>query len=118
MKNSDFVQQIRNFIAKDQLGEALKQLQLLLKDSPRLNEAILQSGRFADIQQQIRMGIISTEDANLTKNQIRTGLLNLLSELECDGADTEIRAAASEPQVIQNAEKIYNINHIDNANFS
>lgn len=118
MKDHPLIQQIRGFIAKNKLEKALQQLQMLLAGSPELNEAILQSSRFAEIQTQIRLGVISDEAASLTKNQIRLGLLDLLDELEGDGTDLNIKAIASQPKIIQNAEKIYNIDHIDNANFS
>lgn len=86
----------------------------LLEDSPQLDEVIQQSGRFTDIQKQIHLGTVSHAKANLTKNQIRIGLLALLREMQTP----VIQKVANEPQVIQNAEKIYNIDHIDQANFS
>lgn len=118
MKDHQFIQNIRNLIAKDQLSKVFQQLQQFLQDSPKLNEAILQSGRFAEIQTQIRTGLVSQDTANLAKNQIRASLLDLLNELEGKGTDPLIKEVASQPQIIQNAEKIYNIDHIDNANFS
>ena len=118
MKDHKFVQTIRELIANGHLSRALQQLQQFLQDSPRLKEAILQSGRFAEIQQQLRMGTMSDEAADLKKNQIRASILDLLDELEGKGTDPLIKEAASQPQIIQNADKIYNIDHIDNANFS
>jgi len=118
MNNHPFITHLRNLIAKDQLPQVFKQLQTFLRDSPDLNQAILQSGRFADIQKQINLGTVSFEAASITKNQIRLGLLNLLDELEGKGSEQLIFKAASQAKVIQNAEKIYNIDHIDNANFS
>lgn len=77
-----FIEKIKLLIAKDELSSALQQLQTLLENTPLLNEAIHQAGRFQDIQKQIRLGVISHENATLTKNQIRAGLLDLISEIE------------------------------------
>ena len=138
--------QIREQIARDELAEALEQLRQLLANSPKLDEIIHQSGRFENIRRQIRLGTVSHQDATLTENQIRAGLLELVSEIEAQGhlpaVSAEIERAASivhsknvvadstitaggavhigdkTTTVTQNADKIYNINHLDNAHFS
>ncbi len=150
MTKEVYIKNIRNLIAQDELNEALKQLRVLLEKSPQLDEAILQSARFHDIRRQIRLGIVNYTEANLTQNQIRAGLLDLLSEIEDRTAENSTRTDApalhqemeraisvanSENVVIdstinaggdvniggkivnQNAEKITNIENINNANF-
>jgi len=82
MTTTQFLQQIRDLIARDDLADALQQLRLLLDSSPKLDEAILQSARFQDIRKQIRLGTVSNTESNLTQNQIRAGLLDLLREIE------------------------------------
>ncbi|MBL7805394.1 MAG: hypothetical protein JNL02_16765 [Saprospiraceae bacterium] len=137
---------LRELIARDELPEALGLLRELLAHSPRLDEALHQSGRFENIRRQIRLGTVSPADANLTQNQIRAALLDMVREIETQGAtpalQEEIEQAISivgsknvvaganisaggdvhigdkTTQITQNAEKIYNIDHIDNANFS
>ena len=86
MPATQFFDQIRAFIARDEMEPALAQLRLLLDNSPKLDEAILQTARFSDIRRQIRLGLVSDKDANLTQNQIRAGLLDLLREIETQGA--------------------------------
>ncbi|MBI5916574.1 MAG: hypothetical protein HY842_14450, partial [Bacteroidetes bacterium] len=54
-----FFARIRELIARDELPEALQQLRNLLDHSPKLEEAILQSGRFQNIRKQIRLGLVS-----------------------------------------------------------
>lgn len=113
-----YVAAIRKLIANDNLPEAIRQLNALFKNSAKLNEAILQSARFEDISRQIRIGVVTAEEANLEKNKIRMGILDLLNTLEVSddpGLAQEIENKAI--TVIQNAEKIYNIDRIDNANF-
>src|SRR5690606_20121643 len=56
-----------------------------LEGDPRLDEALHQTGRFRYIRKQIRLGTVSQQDAYLTQNQIRFGLLDLLTEIEQDG---------------------------------
>ncbi len=77
-----FLEKIADLIGKDDLEEAIRHLYMLLKDSPRLDEAILQSARYSNITKQIRLGLIDYERANITQNQIRTGLLDLLRDIE------------------------------------
>lgn len=82
MNTQSFLANIRDLIARDDLSAALSQLRSLLENSPKLDEALLQSARFQDIQKQIRLGTVSHAEANLTQNQIRDGLLDLLREFE------------------------------------
>ena len=114
---------LRDLIARDKLDEALQQLRTLLDNSHQLDEALLQSARWQDIRKQIRLGIVSHEDAMLTKDQIKKGLLDFLREIEEQGEKPGIKeevekAILDQKVIIQNAEKIYNIGKIDNANFS
>lgn len=141
---------IRNLIAQNELPTALEKFRTLLENSPKLDEVVLQSGRFQDIRRQIRLGVVSQTEANLTQNQIRAGLLDLLQEIEDSTAETSIQPDApalrtelehaisivnsknvvtgtitaggdvhiGDKTVNQNADKIYNIDKIDNANFS
>ncbi len=122
MNSDNILHPIQQLIAQGHLDKALAQLQTLLEHSPLLNEVIQQAGRFADIHRQIRLGTVSHADATLTKNQIQAGLLDLLQEIETQqGLQPAIQAEvarAAGKTIIQHADKIYNIDHIDNANFS
>ena len=144
MRQQTFFQNIRELIARDELEQALQQLRQLLDNTPQLNEVLQQSGRFADIRKQIRLGVVSHAEATLTQNQIRHALLELLDEIgkqqaqkpalgeELDRAvaivhsknvvaGSTISAGGSvhigDKQVTQHAEKIYNIERIENATF-
>jgi len=126
MNPSNFLQQIRQAIAKDELENALQQLHQLLQNTPKLDEITLQSARFHAIRKQIRIGVINPEKADLTQNQIRASLLELLQVLEKEVVNPPINKEITNTQKIsipskaihQQAEKIYNIEKIDNANFS
>lgn len=124
MTPKEFFQHIRAKLAKDEIEGVLKQLQQYLADSPKLDEIIQQSGRFAQLRKQIRLGVVQHADASLTRNQIRLGILDLLQEMESNIETEELQkeavsATANVTKTItQNAEKIYNIEKIDNANFS
>ena len=112
------IQEIQLLVAEDKLDQALQKLQELLKDSSRLNEVILQTGRLANVQSQIRMGTISGSQADLTKNQIRAGILSLINDLEGKSSEGAAEESSSQPTIIQKADKIYNIDKIDKADFS
>ncbi len=91
MTPSSFLERIRELIAGDELDEALQLLRKLLDNTRKLDEALHQAGRFADIRRQIRLGTVSHEDATLTKNQIRAALLDLVSEIESQGATPALK---------------------------
>jgi len=144
MNSQNFPDHIRDLIAHNDLPAALQQLRVLLENSPLLDEAILQMARFEDIRKQIRLGMVGHAEATLTQNQIRESLLDLLKVVEAQAkkpaVKAEMDAAVSvmnsknvvigstisaggnvhigDKTTIQNAEKIYNIDKIDNANFS
>lgn len=118
-----FPAQVRELISTDELPEALRLLQELLKNSPKLHEVLLQSARLSDIGREIRLGLIDYNQANLTKNQIRAALLELLSEIEMqENTVPEVREEmerfSAGKTIVQHAEKIYNIDKIDKADFS
>lgn len=77
-----YCKHIGDLIGKDDLKTAIQELHQMLRKSPQLDEAIIQSARYNDIMKQIRLGKVSFEVANQTKNQIRLGILNLLAEME------------------------------------
>ena len=92
---------IRAFIASDELPAALDLLRKLLANSPLLDEALHQSGRFENIRQQIRLGTVSASDANLTQNQIRAALLDLVREIENLGGFSARDSAGASDGVTQ-----------------
>jgi Effector-associated domain 11 len=123
INSPNFIAHIRDLIGKDDFKTAIRQLSALLKDSPHLDEAVQQSARYNNVMQQIRLGLVDFEAANITKNQIRYGTLELLREIEeqrdlTPNIRSEIEQYGKNKTIIQNADKIYNINNIDNANFS
>ncbi|NRB48973.1 MAG: hypothetical protein HRU41_14955 [Saprospiraceae bacterium] len=116
----DPIHELRNLIARNEIALALKFLQNLLHNSPKLDEVILQSARFQSIREQIRSGKISHEDAMVGESQIRSGILELVrvidESLENAVFKEEISKAVN--TTVQNAEKIYNIEKLDLGNFS
>jgi Effector-associated domain 11 len=82
MNISKFTDQIGELIAQNDLPKAISLLSELLKNSPKLDEIIIQSARFSDLSQQIRLGTVSFDDANITKNKIRFAILDLIRDIE------------------------------------
>ena len=78
----NFIAHIRALIAKDDFKAAIQELSALLKDSPLLDKAVQQSARYNNVLQQIRLGLVDFQSANIAKNQIRYGVLELLREIE------------------------------------
>ncbi|MBL7796720.1 MAG: hypothetical protein JNJ90_09475 [Saprospiraceae bacterium] len=82
MRTKNFFNHLRRLISGDELDGAISELSAYLKNSPVQDEAILQSARHRDLLKQVRLGVVDHHQANLTKNQIRTGLLDLIRSLE------------------------------------
>jgi tetratricopeptide (TPR) repeat protein len=84
-----FFRELRDLIAAGDLATALVRLRSLLDHSPKLDEVIQQSGRFANIRREIRLGTVSHADATLTQNQIQAGVLELITEIEHSVSGTD-----------------------------
>lgn len=106
MTTNQFIKQIRELIARDDLEIALEQLRILLENSPKLDEAIVQIARFQNIRKQIHLGLVSHAEANLTQNQIRVGLLDLVREIEEQGAKSAMRKEIERAISIVNSKNV------------
>ena len=82
MKSETYTGQLRQLITKDDLPTAFQQLQKLLEGTPLLKKALLQNARFNDLTHQIHSGTITYDNANVTQNQIRASLLDIITEIE------------------------------------
>ncbi len=102
-----FFQNIRQQISDGDLPEAIRLLRSLLDNSPRLDEALHQSGRLSDLQRQIRTGTVSHENATLTKNQIQMGVLEMLTEIEAQQtASAQVRQEVEQAVSIVNSKNV------------
>jgi len=81
-----FLNKIRDLIAKDQMPKAIAALRQLTAQTPLLNEAILQSSRYHDIERRARKGLLTSKEAAVASNQVRWGILELLKEIAADQA--------------------------------
>ncbi|MCB9280051.1 MAG: hypothetical protein H6562_14265, partial [Lewinellaceae bacterium] len=81
-ETAEWCNQIRNLLARDELEAALEQLGTRLQGARKSNEALQFTGRFHRLREEIRLGLISHQDATLTRNQIRFGILEFLQEIE------------------------------------
>ncbi len=78
----NILDQVRQFIKKDELALAIDLLSQLLKNSPALDELILHSARYSRISAQIRQGIVDFEQANITQNQISDALIDMVRDID------------------------------------
>ena len=76
------IDEVGNLIGKDRLQAAIDLLHKLLANSPLLDEVVVQSARYNELIKKIRQGSLNLEDASVTKNQIRSALLDLAREVE------------------------------------
>ena len=89
MTPQQFIKQVRELIARNELDAALLQLRELFDQSPQLDEVILQSSRYHDIKKLIRLGLVSHPEAAVTQQQIKDGLLDLIREIEASGSRSD-----------------------------
>ena len=82
MEQQHFIQDLRAKLANNEVEEVLRQLQIWLRNSPALDEVLLQSARHQEILKQIRLGIIEYKEATLTQNQVHWALLAFLRDME------------------------------------
>lgn len=106
MNITSFTETVGERIGKDDLKGAISMLHKLLKDSPKLDAVILQSARLTDIQKQIRNGIVTFDEASISKNKIRMALLSLCSEIE----EYVLQDAALQEEIKQKKQEGYRPN--------
>lgn len=82
MDNKIFLSLIREKLTQNELNQVISQLKLLLDNSPKLNDLLIQSARYNDILLQIKQGVINYENTNISKNQVRLSLLELIDKIQ------------------------------------
>ena len=82
MSSNTLIQYLRQLIAQNDLKAVILELSRIFQKSPKLDEVIQQSARYNKVKAQIRAGVVDYQQANLTENQIRVALIELISELE------------------------------------
>lgn len=98
-------------VAQGKTAQVIERLlKLTASDSDLHNQFILLSSRFTAYEKQRIDETLDISSLNIERNKINNSLLALLERLP-----PHLTAAANKNQT---ADKIYNINHIDNANFS
>ena len=107
----NILDQVRQFIKKDELALAIDLLSQLLKNSPALDKLILHSARHSRISAQIRQGIVDFEQANITQNQISDALIDMVRDMEESVANNPI----TEQELKQFNENFTPTIHINNS---
>lgn len=88
---NDLLSHLRERIAQDDLEYVLERLREFFQHSPRLHDILLQSARFTDLLRQINHGAIDHEKAQVGKNQIRSGIIHLIDEIERQKEKPELK---------------------------
>jgi hypothetical protein len=82
MTTKGFINRIGDLIGKDDIKTAISEIRNLLQKCKHLDEIIIHSARYNDLMKQIRLGIITSEEADITKNKIRYAVLDIVREIE------------------------------------
>ena len=112
MSIEKFSSQIRELVGKDELKEAIKQLKNFLKESPKLDDVLMQSAQLSRLQKQIRNDTISFENAGISRNKIGSAILSLAVEIEDRVSSNEVLRKEFESQLMtDNKPTIINQKH-------
>jgi hypothetical protein len=90
INKNQIITDVRNFIAKDEASKAIELLRYVLENDKILDEVIIQSAKKYRIEREVRTGVISFDNASITKNQIYSALLEICRNVEeavLDGTD-------------------------------
>jgi hypothetical protein len=115
---------LRKLLAEGKIKPVFAQLrQAAQQDADWQNDIVLLSGRFATMERQNRQGTADPATLNIERSKIIAALLEMIEQLEpanppATTPNPPVEGNKATKSIIQNADKIYNIEHIDNANFS
>jgi TM2 domain-containing membrane protein YozV len=82
MKIDSFSQKVSELVAKDDLEGAISLLSQLLKNSSKLDEVILHSGRLSELKKQIRLGVVDFQNSNIERNRIRAAIMGFMGDID------------------------------------
>lgn len=82
MKNSIHFKKIRKLIELDKLSDAIEELKKHINDKDLLNDLIMQSAKYQELQLLNRNGVLDFEQLNIAKAKIRYSLLQIINEME------------------------------------
>ncbi len=112
---------LKNLLAEGKTAKLISSLLAHTKshDADLHNDVLQLSARFAEYQREKYANTEGFDPLSIERNKINAALLFVIDKLPDtleEGKTTP--SVKTEKTTIQNAEKIYNIQHIDNANFS
>lgn len=114
-------QTLQNLFAEGKTAQVLETLRTLTTNDAAIHHQVLAlSARFSENERQKHAGTLDHDTLHLERNRINAALLVLMEQVNpsVEGTQSQTDITPTANPIIQNAEKIYNINHIDNANFS
>jgi Effector-associated domain 11 len=115
-------QSLQNLLAEGKTAQVIAQLRQSTSHDTDLHKEVLQiSARFARNERERHAGTADNSELGIEQNKINAALLAAIDKLEDNPplpTNSNTEGGNSAKTIVQNADKIYNIAHIDNANFS
>jgi regulator of replication initiation timing len=112
-------QHLRSLLANGNTRQVIDQLLQATQQLPDLHNEVVQiSARFAQMERQNRLGTEAHDTLTIERNKINAALLEIIGQLPDETTKTNTPEKPEGKTIIQNADKIYNIGHIDKADFS
>lgn len=106
----NIIDQIKEFVAKGQLAPAIKELVEIAKNTYYENRSIMLSGQFHDYKD--NQGMMTQEQRNVKKNQIKNEILNLLNDLADEIPNLKERSLPADNTIITHGNGNINLSGI------
>jgi hypothetical protein len=82
MENTQFFEEIRTLVARDDMKQSLERLKVFLENSPSRDEVFELAGSYESVLKKERTFVISYQEAAMEKARIRSSVLALMRILE------------------------------------
>lgn len=82
MDTVKLIAKIKTLVAENDLEQAINELKTFMENQKQYNSVIIQSARYNDIESQIRINVVSKENADIEKNKIRLAILQIVDNIK------------------------------------
>lgn len=82
MSTTQVLTDVRNFIIKNEVSEAIELLMGVVTTGSKMDELVIQSSKLTRVNQELREGIISLDRANIIRSQITKALLEICHNIQ------------------------------------
>lgn len=104
------LKEAKSLIAESKLDKAIALLRSRITDEDEALQLDMQSAKLSKLKKDERMGILSSSDANIQRNQITYALLSLINDLKESDLTNEPKAENQQAPTVINIINSSNVN--------